>query len=135
MTFEPRGPIRAQCLADFASELQNQQEQQITWTLYVDDSSNDNSCGAGVVLENPTAIKVEQSLRFNFKASNNQVEYEAIVAGLNLAEDMGKITSMFDLLPIDGRTAKWNLLGERPITNKILPEGHHSPFSLWVCKG
>jgi len=41
LTFELRGPIRAQCLADFVYELQgpteNQQEQQQEhWTLYVD---------------------------------------------------------------------------------------------------
>ena len=88
LMFEPRGPIKAQCLADFASEL-HVQEQQILWTLYVDDSSNDKQCGAGVVLESSTEIKVEQLLHFNFKASNNQVEYEAIIAGMNLAKDIG----------------------------------------------
>jgi len=40
-------------------------------------------------MESPTGIKVEQSLHFNFKASNNQAEYEALIAGLNLVEDMG----------------------------------------------
>jgi len=54
------------------------------WALYVDDSSNDKRCGVGVVLESPTGIKVEQSLCFNFKASNNQAEYEAIIASLLL---------------------------------------------------
>jgi len=88
LKFKPRGPVKAQCLADFVSELQAS-EQQILWTLYVDGSSNNKQCGAGVVLENPNRIKVEQSLRFNFKASNNQAEYEALIAGLNLAEDMG----------------------------------------------
>jgi len=57
--------------------------------LYVNGSSNNKQCGARVILENPSGIKVEQSLRFNFKASNNQAEYEALIAGLNLAEDMG----------------------------------------------
>jgi len=57
--------------------------------LYVDGSSNSKQCGAGVVLESPGGLKVEQSLHFNFKASNNQAEYEAFIAGLNLAGDMG----------------------------------------------
>jgi len=39
-------------------------------------------------LESPGGLKVEQSLHFNFKASNNQAEYEAFIAGLNLAGDM-----------------------------------------------
>ena len=64
-------------------------EQQVVWTLFVDGSSNSKQCGAGVVLESPGGLKVEQSLHFNFKASNNQAEYEALIAGLNLAGDMG----------------------------------------------
>lgn len=32
---------------------------------------------------------IEQSLRFGFKASNNQAEYEALVAGMRLAKEMG----------------------------------------------
>jgi len=64
-------------------------EQQVVWTLYVDGSSNSKQCGAGVVLESPGWLKVEQSLHFNFKATNNQAEYEALIAGLNLVGDMG----------------------------------------------
>jgi len=55
----------------------------------VDGSSNKKGCGARVVLENPKAVRLEQSLRFAFRASNNQAEYEALIAGLALAEDMG----------------------------------------------
>jgi len=57
--------------------------------LYVDGSSNDKGCGAGVVLESPTRVKIEQLLCFKFKVSNNEVEYETIIADLLLAEDMG----------------------------------------------
>ena len=55
----------------------------------MDSSSNQKGCGAGVVLESPTGVRLEQSLRFTFKASNNQAEYEALIAGLLLAIDMG----------------------------------------------
>jgi len=59
------------------------------WTLCLNGSSNDKGWKVGVVLEGPTELKIEQSLHFNFKASNNQSEYEAIIACLHLAEDMG----------------------------------------------
>ncbi|XP_020201881.1 uncharacterized protein LOC109787736 [Cajanus cajan] len=90
ITFKPRGPIKAQCLADFINELhpQGQFEEQ-WWTLHVDGSSNSQGSGAGIILEGPRGITLEQSLRFQFKASNNQAEYEALLAGLRLAEDMG----------------------------------------------
>jgi len=58
------------------------------WTLCVDGSSNSKSCDVGVVLEKPCDILIEQDLKFYFKASNNQAEYEAIIADLNLAIDL-----------------------------------------------
>ncbi|XP_020222101.1 uncharacterized protein LOC109804683 [Cajanus cajan] len=90
ITFKPRGPIKAQCLADFINELHPQgQFEEHWWTLHVDGSSNCRGSGAGVILEGPKGIVLEQSLRFRFKASNNQAEYEALLARLRLAEDMG----------------------------------------------
>ncbi|XP_068486446.1 uncharacterized protein [Phaseolus vulgaris] len=45
--------------------------------------------GAGIVLEGPNGVLIKQALRFAFKASNNQVEYEALIAGVLLAKEMG----------------------------------------------
>ncbi|MCI38759.1 gag-pol polyprotein, partial [Trifolium medium] len=58
------------------------------WTLSVDGASNIRGSGAGVVLEGPNGVLIEQSLRFAFKASNNQAEYEALIAGMKLAKEM-----------------------------------------------
>ncbi|RDX98916.1 Retrovirus-related Pol polyprotein, partial [Mucuna pruriens] len=81
-----RGPIKAQALADFITELTAEQEQaEGEWYLSVYGSSNQTRSGAGVILEGPNGILVEQSLHFDFKASNNQVEYEALLAGMKLA--------------------------------------------------
>jgi len=93
LSFEPRGLIRAQCLANFVSELQESTdelsvEKQSLWKLYVDGSPNRKGCGVRVVLESPDGVRLEQSLRFAFKASNNQVEYETLIVGLSLAKDM-----------------------------------------------
>jgi len=41
------------------------------WVLYVDGSSNKGRGGAGIVLDRPRSLRIEQSLRFGFKASNN----------------------------------------------------------------
>jgi len=40
----------------------------------MDGSYNDKSCGAGEFLEGSGGILLEQSLKFDFKTSNNQVE-------------------------------------------------------------
>jgi ribonuclease HI len=90
MTFSPRGSIKSQILADFVLEMTSPQEEEdkLPWTLSVDGASNIRGSGAGVVLEGPDGVLIEQSLRFAFKASNNQAEYEALIAGMKLAREM-----------------------------------------------
>src|ERR1044072_2796354 len=87
--YVPRGPVKAQALADFIAELTAQKDDvKGLWILSVDGSSNKRWSGVGIVLEGPDGIQIEQSLRFNFKASNNQAEYEALIAGMILAAEM-----------------------------------------------
>jgi len=78
--YEPRGVIKSQCLTDFSAELTPLPILSGGWTLYVDDSSNKTACGAGVVLEGPGDLFLEQALQFGFQATNNQAEYEALLA-------------------------------------------------------
>jgi len=42
-----------------------------------------------VILEGPNGLLIEQDLRFAFKASNNQAEYEALITGMLLAKELG----------------------------------------------
>ncbi|RDX75708.1 Retrovirus-related Pol polyprotein from transposon 17.6, partial [Mucuna pruriens] len=86
ISFERRGQIRVQALADFITELTTEHEQlEGDWYLSVDGSSNQTGSGAKVILKGPNGILIEQSLHFDFKASNNQAEYEALLAGMKLA--------------------------------------------------
>ncbi|XP_015944568.1 uncharacterized protein LOC107469701 [Arachis duranensis] len=59
------------------------------WKLHVDGSSNSTHGGTGVILENQNGIIIEQSIRYDFPVSNNQAEYVALLAGLNLAREVG----------------------------------------------
>ena len=62
---------------------------------------------------------IEQSLRFAFKASNNQAEYEALIAGILLGKEMGAraLMAKSDSLLVTGqvrassrtRIHKWRL--------------------------
>jgi ribonuclease HI len=90
ITFSPRGAIKSQILADFLLELTAPPEEnkEQPWTLSVDGASNIRGSGAGLVLEGPDGVLIEQSLRFSFKASNNQAEYDALLAGMKLAKEM-----------------------------------------------
>ena len=84
---EPRGSIKGQVQLKRGGEQEVEVSSQ--WLLSVDGSSNQQGSGAGIVLEGPDGILIEQALRFAFKASNNQAEYEAPIAGMLLAKEMG----------------------------------------------
>ena len=48
-----------------------------------------HGAGAGIVIITPKGIRLKHSFRLGFKASNNEVEYEAFIARLRTAFDMG----------------------------------------------
>ncbi|GAA0138366.1 hypothetical protein LIER_00125 [Lithospermum erythrorhizon] len=89
--------IKAQVLADFivenstrtVDEVPSQErtlEEAPKWTVYVDGASNDKWVGAGILIQGVDGEQFEYVLRFSFKATNNVAEYEAIVAGLQMAK-------------------------------------------------
>ncbi|XP_072066859.1 uncharacterized protein [Arachis hypogaea] len=90
ITYEGRASIKSQFLADFITEFSVPitTEDYIEWSLYVDGSSNPQGCGACIILDDGRGNVIEHSLNFSFKASNNQSEYEALIAGLRLAADL-----------------------------------------------
>ena len=57
--------------------------------LYRDGLSNGKDNGASVILEGLNDATLEYSLEFDFKATNNQEKYEALVTGLQLAKEVG----------------------------------------------
>ncbi|XP_077242376.1 uncharacterized protein LOC143882870 [Tasmannia lanceolata] len=59
------------------------------WEVHVDGSSNKAGCGAGLVLTGPDGFALDYALRFGFRASNNEAEYEPLLAGMNLAVQTG----------------------------------------------
>ncbi|GJT62589.1 reverse transcriptase domain-containing protein [Tanacetum coccineum] len=54
--------------------------------------ANGSSCidglGAGLILTSPEGIEFTYALRFEFDATNNEAEYEALIAGLGITEQM-----------------------------------------------
>ncbi|XP_058751778.1 uncharacterized protein LOC131624876 [Vicia villosa] len=85
--------LKAQALADFVAEMTSIANPlalaENKWTIYVDGASSSSRSGAGIILENDEGLIIEVSLVLSFNTSNNQAEYEALLAGLRLAEDIG----------------------------------------------
>nr|KYP48911.1 Retrovirus-related Pol polyprotein from transposon opus [Cajanus cajan] len=124
--YEPRGAIKAQALADFLIELTPPAEEgaitETQWILSVDGASNLGGSGAGIVLEGPGGILLEQSLRFEFRASNNQAEYEALLAGMSLAKEMGatSLSARSDSQLITGQFSLNHVLREQNLRADLL---------------
>ena len=55
-----------------------------TWSIYVDGSSNLKGSRLGFVLTFPYKDVVERAIPCGFKETNNEVEYEALIARLKL---------------------------------------------------
>nr|GEV73507.1 reverse transcriptase domain-containing protein [Tanacetum cinerariifolium] len=94
---KPRTSVKGQILAYFLIEMPGEnpqaapaaETQQESWTLFTDGSSCVDGSGAGLILINPEGIEFTYALRFQFAASNNEAEYEALIAGLWIAVRMG----------------------------------------------
>ena len=62
------------------------------WTLQFDGSSTEDSAGAGIVLASPIGKKTHFSFKLDFKCSNNQAEYEALIIGLKILMNFKVLT-------------------------------------------
>ncbi|GKB57896.1 reverse transcriptase domain-containing protein [Tanacetum coccineum] len=97
--YRPRTAIKGQILADFIVErpeeespdelMTEPEEIPEPWTLFTDGSSCIDGSGAGLILTNPEGVEFTYAMRFTFEATNNEAEYEALIAGLRIAEQMG----------------------------------------------
>ncbi|RDX58107.1 hypothetical protein CR513_62598, partial [Mucuna pruriens] len=85
LKYKLRGVIKSQSSANFIVEMVSILEADPRWTLHVDGPSNSKGGGVGIILEGPRQVVLEHSLKFDYKTSNNQVEYEALLTGLDMA--------------------------------------------------
>ena len=89
--YQPRLSLKEQVMADFIAELPearaSNKESTLDdwWSLHVDGASRSSGSGVGLLFKVPTGERLEQSIRLDFPASNNEAEYEAILSGLGLA--------------------------------------------------
>lgn len=70
-------------MAEFSSPVD--EETLVEWALFIDGISNIKWSNTRVVLEGPRDTLIEQTLKLEFNANNNQAEYEALIAKMILA--------------------------------------------------
>ena len=58
----------------------------------MDGTANQKGSRIGIVMISPDGITLEKSLRLGFSATNNEAEYEALLAGLIAMQKLGSRT-------------------------------------------
>ena len=85
-----RTAIKGQIIADFITEFTIAEDQGVEkipqWSNHKDRSSNRQAGGASVVLYSLEGDKVECMIRLDFPTTNNEVELEALIAGLDFTK-------------------------------------------------
>jgi ribonuclease HI len=110
LDFQPRHAIKSQVLADFIvewtppssapggpdpdldptpAEPRGPVFTEPHWTLFFDGSARQQGGSAGVVLIDPSGDQVKYMVCLEFKATNNMVEYEALIFSLSVALSLG----------------------------------------------
>nr|GEU37751.1 CO dehydrogenase flavoprotein-like, FAD-binding, subdomain 2 [Tanacetum cinerariifolium] len=97
--YRPRTSVKGQILADFIVErpeddtpdtsMEDKEELPDPWILFTDGSSCIDGSGAGLIITNSEGMEFTYVLRFRFNATNNEAEYEAFIAGLRIAGQLG----------------------------------------------
>lgn len=92
--FLPRIAIKGQALVDFLAKFSGFSEDaelldEETWVACVDGSSNRKRSGAGVVLISLEREQLELAIELAFPTTNNEAEYEAVIAGMTIARELG----------------------------------------------
>ncbi|GKF02392.1 reverse transcriptase domain-containing protein, partial [Tanacetum coccineum] len=95
----PRTSVKGKILADFIVErleddcpdtpIEIEEELPDPWTLFTDGSSCVDGSGAGLIHTDPEGAEFTYALRFRYKETNNEAEYESLTAGLKIPEQMG----------------------------------------------
>nr|GEV36086.1 reverse transcriptase domain-containing protein [Tanacetum cinerariifolium] len=100
--FRGRNSVKGQILANFLAETPSKEEERAkdkeakrknlepkkAWKLFTDGASSSNGSEAGLIQVIPEGKEYTYTLRFEFKTTNNEAEYEALLAGVRIAKEM-----------------------------------------------
>ena len=91
LKYESAKAVKGQAVADFVVQhwgVELVMVDLVLWTLFFDGSSFGNGSGIGVVLISPRGANFEFSFPIEVSATNNQVEYRAILKGIQLLREI-----------------------------------------------
>ncbi|XP_075481099.1 uncharacterized protein LOC142521802 [Primulina tabacum] len=83
-----RVAIKAQALSDFLSEMVQPDEKDV-WRVFVDGAYSLSGYGVRVVIIAPPREKIKLALKIDSCVTNNEAEYEAVLAGIRAVREIG----------------------------------------------
>ena len=91
LRYESAKAIKGQVIADFVTQHHKPSigfVELVPWMLFFDGSSCKQGGGFGIVIVSPRGASFELAFQIKPMTTNNQVEYEAILKGLQLLHDV-----------------------------------------------
>jgi ribonuclease HI len=94
LEYVPKHSVKGQAVADFIAEftdvaVEQRSKKDDLWTFNVDGSANKRCGRAGVIVKSLEGQGLRYAIRLGFKVTNNKAKYEAMIAGLAIATDLG----------------------------------------------
>ncbi|XP_074288062.1 uncharacterized protein LOC141613221 [Silene latifolia] len=101
--YDLKTTIKSQALAylvsDFSPAIQNLADKEIlalkgdkeaeVWQMHITGASNQRGARVGLILRSPHGDLIAKEVRSEFKATNNETEYKALILGMQLALEVG----------------------------------------------
>ncbi|XP_050238260.1 uncharacterized protein LOC126687746 [Mercurialis annua] len=99
LVYVPQKAVKGQVLADFLADHTGTALKEgigcmelHPWKLWFDGSRTYRGAEAGIVIVSPSGARFTMSCSLNFKCTNNQAEYEALILGLEILMELGAIS-------------------------------------------
>jgi ribonuclease HI len=95
LAYEPLRSMKGQVVANFIVDHVVDMEHLVSfvqlkpWGLYFDGSFCSKGQEAGCVIISPSGVCIDLSIRLEFACTNNQVEYDSLLHGLEYLRDLG----------------------------------------------
>ncbi|XP_059650003.1 uncharacterized protein LOC132295729 [Cornus florida] len=144
-----KGRVLADFLADHPStdidpwvydELESSAIFLTPWILMFDGSSTADGAGAGIVIISPAGRKASFSFFLDFKCSNNQAEYEALIIGLEILIEMavrdvkifGDSNLVLSQISEDFKCLSWQLRPFHSLATSLINQFDNVQLKFWL---
>ncbi|XP_059669137.1 uncharacterized protein LOC132314276 [Cornus florida] len=145
LAYVPQKAIKGRALADFLAnhpspEIESQVFDELDsasifmtpWILMFDGSSTSEGSGASIVIISPTGNQTSLSFFLDFRCSNNQAEYEALIIGLEILLEMavrgvhivGDSSLVINQISEDFRCLNWQLRPFHSLAAQLVNQFH-----------